>query len=431
MVKFNSSRDIYCSKIKSNMRENISGSFFRDVKILAKLNEKLGHYLIAFWTVGIGLILSLVAEPVVPAGISPVFLLAVMISAWRGGLGAGLLATFLSASASAFVFLPPRFSLEIDRADLIQLGVFTICAVMIGTLSAARRKAEAAREVLFHKEKNARIEAERANQVKDEFLAAVSHELRTPLTTIKTLTRVMQRRELTEEERALYLSDIASECDREIDLVLNLLDLSRINSGKVHLNIRSVELSEVLNACAKIVRGEAEKYEHEITVETISSDIFVSSDADALRRALYAIVENAVKFTTSNGRIFLRSYVSGDKAVIEIEDNGRGISEADLPHIFEKFYRGQNAGGAPKATPDEVSGIGLGLNLAKKLIAGMNGTIEVESYLDKGTKFMIRLPLWKENDAPNMIEKQILPVQKEDLTILPPKNDLVISGDKV
>lgn len=405
--------------------------FAESVKILAKINDGFGHYLIAFWTVGAGLILSLIAEPLVPAGISPIFLLAVMISAWRGGLGAGLLATFLSASAGAFVFLPPRFSLQIDRADLIQLGVFTVCAVMIGTLSAARRKAEAAREVLFHKEKNARIEAERANQVKDEFLAAVSHELRTPLTTIKTLTRVMQRRELTEEERALYLSDIASECDREIDLVLNLLDLSRINSGHVHLNIRPVGLAEVLNACAKIVRGEAEKYDHQIIVESDSSEIFISSDSDALRRALYAVVENAVKFTPPNGRIFLRSRADGDKAVIEIEDDGRGIAETDLPHIFEKFYRGQNAGGAPQASPEEVSGIGLGLNLAKKLIGGMNGTIEAESRLGEGTKFIIRLPLLTENDAPDVFEKKSLPVQKEASALLPSKNEPVISGDKL
>lgn len=401
------------------------------MKILAKLNKRFGHYLIAFWTVGVGLILSLVAEPLVPRGISPVFLLAVMISAWRGGLGAGLLATFLSASAGAFVFLPPRFSLQIDHEDMIALGVFTICAVMIGTLSAARRKAEAAREVLFYKEKTARIQAERANQVKDEFLAAVSHELRTPLTTIKTLTRVMQRRELTEEERALYLSDIASECDREIDLVLNLLDLSRINSGNVHINICPVELSEVLNACAKIVRGEAEKYDHQITVEPRSSGIFISSDSDALRRALYAIVENAVKFTPSNGQIFLRSYIADAKAVIEIEDNGRGISESDLPHIFEKFYRGKNAGGAPQASPDEVSGIGLGLNLAKKLIAGMNGSIEAESRLGQGTKFIIRLPLWNEKEEPDITDAKILPITKEGLTILPTKNDLVISGEKL
>jgi signal transduction histidine kinase len=371
------------------------------------------RYLIAVWTVGAGLLLSLIAEPLVTPGISPIFLLAVLISAWRGGLGAGLLATFLAAFAGAFVFLPPRFSLSIDRSDMLQLGVFTVCAVMIGTLSAARRRAEAALEILFHKEKKARIEAERANQVKDEFLAAVSHELRTPLTTIKTLTRVMQRRELTEEERALYLADIASECDREIDLVLNLLDLSRIRAGRVELSLQAVELAEVLDACAKIVSGEAEKHDHLVSIEPAPSAIFIRSDPGALRRALCAIIENAIKFTPDHGRICLRSEVEKGEAIVEIEDNGRGIAEADMPHVFEKFYRGQNAGGALRAAPEEVPGIGLGLNLAKNLLAGMGGTIAVESRLGEGAKFIVRLPLWEKIDQLPADEAKILQVPSE------------------
>lgn len=389
------------------------------MKILARILNEMRRYLIAVWTVGAGLILSLIAEPLGAPGISPVFLLAVLISAWRGGLGAGLFATFLSAFASAFVFLPPRFSLEIDRSDAVQLGVFTVCAVMIGTLSAARRRAEAAREVLFHKEQTARIEAERANQVKDEFLAAVSHELRTPLTTIKTLTRVMQRRELSAEERALYLSDIASECDREIDLVLNLLDLSRIRSGRVELSLKRAELSEILHACAKIVQGEAEKHEHAIAVEANADNAFVRCDPGALRRALCAVIENAIKFTPAGGFISLSGNIDESGAMIEIEDNGRGIAEEDLPHVFEKFYRGQNAGGTPQALPEEVPGIGLGLNLAKNLIAGMDGTIAVESRLGEGTKFIVRLPLWEESKTIPASETKILQLAKEELMNLP------------
>jgi len=384
--------------------------------MLKQVFNRIRRYLIAVWTVGTGLLLSLIAEPLVPSGISPVFLLAVLISAWRGGLGAGLLASFLSAFAGAFVFLPPRFSLQIDRGDMLQLVVFTVCAVMIGTLSAARRRAEAAREILFHKEQQARIEAERANQVKDEFLAAVSHELRTPLTTIKTLTRVMQRRVLSEEERALYLSDIASECDREIDLVLNLLDLSRIRSGRVELFLRKVELSEVLEACAKLVQGEAENRRHRITVES-EPRVFVSSDPSALRRALCAIVENAVKFTPDGGFIILRGRTGEKTAVVEIEDNGRGIAAHDLPHVFEKFYRGQNAGGAPQPTDGEVPGIGLGLNLAKNLIAGMSGSIAVESRLGESTKFIVRLPLWEEKLPES--ETKILQMTEEEAVKLP------------
>ncbi|MDQ3687545.1 MAG: DUF4118 domain-containing protein, partial [Acidobacteriota bacterium] len=198
------------------------------------------RYMVAVWTVGLAFAATLLLSPLVQPGVSPLFLLAVMISAWRGGLGAGLLATALSALASAFVFLPPTFSLRLDRDDLLQLAVFTFAAIIIGTLSAARRRAEDEREALLVREQLARVEAERANAVKDEFLAAVSHELRTPLTTIKTLTRVMQRREPGVAERREYLDDIASECDRQIDLVHNLLDLSRIKAGGVQIKPQRV-----------------------------------------------------------------------------------------------------------------------------------------------------------------------------------------------
>lgn len=355
--------------------------------------------MIAVWAVGGAFALTFAASRFIEPGISPLFLLAVMISAWRGGLGVGLFATFLSAFASAFVFLPPRFSLQIDRGNMLQLAVFTVAAVIVGTLSAARKRAEEAREVLLVKEQTARREAERASRVKDEFLAAVSHELRTPLTTIKTLTRVLQRREMTDEERAEYLADIASECDREIDLVLNLLDLSRINAGGVQIEAKRTDAGEVVRACEKLVRGAAEQRDQKISVEIAPELPFICADHSALRRALCAIAENAIKFTPNDRRITFRAARSHDKEVfVEIEDEGRGIAEEDLPRVFDKFYRGRNAGGAMQASAEEVPGIGLGLNLAQTLVEGMNGKIEVESRLEKGTKFTVRLPIWSEED---------------------------------
>jgi len=118
-----------------------------------------------------------------------------------------------------------------------------------------------------------------------------------------------------------------------------------------------------------------------------------------LRRALCVIAENAIKFTPNYGRITIRAERCADKEVsIEIEDDGRGISEEDLPRVFDKFYRGQNAGGALEASAEEVPGIGLGLNLAHTLVEGMNGKIEVASRLDEGTKFMVRLLIWSEEE---------------------------------
>jgi len=358
--------------------------------------DLLSRWLIAVWTVGAAFALTYLASPFIEPGVSPLFLLAVMFSAWRGGLAVGLFATFLSALASAFVFLPPKFSLQLDRGDFLQLAVFIVAAVVIGSLSAARKRAEEAREVLLVKEQAARIEAERANAVKDEFLAAVSHELRTPLTTIKTLTRVLQRREMTETEREEYLADIASECDREIDLVLNLLDMSRINAGGAQIESKPTNAAEVVRACEKLIRGEAEQHQQKLSVEIAANLPFILADHSALRRALCAIAENAIKFTPENGQITLRARSVGDEVEIEIEDTGRGIAAEDLPRVFEKFYRGKNAGGGTKASAEEVPGIGLGLNLAQTLIEGMNGAITVESRLGEGSKFTARLPVWSE-----------------------------------
>lgn len=367
------------------------------MKNCSPIFEVSRRYSIAVLTVGAAFALTFAASRFIEPGISPLFLLAVMISAWRGGLGVGLFATFLSAFASAFVFLQPRYSLQIDSGDMLQLAVFIAAAVIVGSLSAARKRAEEAREVLLVKEQTARREAEQANRVKDEFLAAVSHELRTPLTTIKTLTRVLQRREMTEAERAEYLADIASECDREIDLVLNLLDLSRIKASGVQIQLKRTDAGEVVRACEKLVRGAAEQRGQEIFVEIAPDLPFIRADHSALRRALCAISENAIKFTPEDGRVTIRAAKCASEEVsIEIEDDGRGIAEEDLPRVFDKFYRGQNAGGAMEASAEEVPGIGLGLNLAQTLVKGMNGKITVESRLEKGTKFTVRLPLWSE-----------------------------------
>jgi signal transduction histidine kinase len=207
----------------------------------------------------------------------------------------------------------------------------------------------------------------------------------------------MQRREISDEERAEYLADIASECDREIDLILNLLDLSRIKAGGVQINLKPVLVADVIVACEKIVRGEVEKYNHRIEIEIPKNLPPICADHSALRRALCAIFENATKFTPEDGRIRLCAETIDNEVLIEVEDNGRGIADEDLPHVFEKFYRGLNAGGAAQASVEEVPGIGLGLNLAQTLIRGMRGTIAVESRLGVGTKFTVRLPVWKED----------------------------------
>jgi K+-sensing histidine kinase KdpD len=357
------------------------------------------RYLVAVWTVGVAFAATLLLSPVVSQRASPLFLLAVMVSAWRGGLGAGLLAIALSALANVYILLPPAFSFHAEREDLLQLAVFICAAIITGTLSAARRRAEAEREALLLREQSARAEAERANAIKDEFLAAVSHELRTPLTTIKALTRVLLRKNPTADERRDYLEDIASECDRQIDLVHNLLDLSRIKAGGVQIELRRVDAGEVVRACEKIERVEAAEHEHELSVRIASGLPFIRADHNALRRALCSVVENAIKYTPTGGRIHINTHMEGRHVAIEVEDNGRGIHAEDLPQVFDSFYRGRASDGAGSgADGEEVPGIGLGLHLARSLIEGMNGSIEVRSQPGQGSTFTLRLPLWDGDD---------------------------------
>ena len=358
------------------------------------VGEIVRRYSIAVSSVAAVFGLTMLLTNFIQADVSALYLVAVMFAAWRGGLGAGLAATVISVAVTTFFFLPPIYSFLLKAEGIVELIVFALAAILTSSLSAAREQALAL-------ERAARRDAESANRVKDEFIAAVSHELRTPLTTIKTLTRLLLRKNPPEEERREYLEDIASECERQIDFVHNLLDLSRIHAGGVQINLSRVDAGTVLRACEKIERVAAAERNHELTLDFALELPAICADQDALRRALCAITENAVKYTPEGGRIQMRAHRDHDPdyVVIKIADNGRGIHAEDVPHLFERFYRGRATNQmTSRADSQDVSGIGLGLHLARELIEGMNGTISVESRLGAGSIFTVRLSVWREKE---------------------------------
>lgn len=277
-----------------------------------------------------------------------------------------------------------------------------------------RNRVEEERAALLVREQAARQEAEsahqealRASQAKDEFLQMVSHEFRTPLTTIKAAARVLLNDGESPEERREYLETISTECDRQIDMIINLLDISRLEeSGGVDLKHERVNLSEVLRSCERIERHAAEVRGQDFIVELGAELPGLRGDAKALRRAFCTIIENAIKYTPEGGRISVSAALaSPEEVAVSIADNGRGICPEDVPHIFDKFFRGKN----PKATrdptidgtPDDAvkpgtPGVGLGLYLAKRLICALEGRIEVESVPGSGSRFSVILPVWNE-----------------------------------
>jgi signal transduction histidine kinase len=238
------------------------------------------------------------------------------------------------------------------------------------------------------------------DRLKSEFVSSVSHELKTPLTTIKLLAHLLQRTGLTDEQRD-YSKTIAIECDRQIDFVGNLLDLSRIESGAYKLRKARVDVRELILSCVDAERHRAESLGLTLTTNVPNDSSAVSGDFEALRRVIRGFIDNAIKYTPEGGQITVSAREFDDGMAIRVSDTGKGIPETDLPHVFEKFYRvASEADDGFSAQPGTAApGVGLGLYLAQHIVTQLNGTITVDSKQGEGTTFSVHLPRWREDST--------------------------------
>jgi len=275
-------------------------------------------------------------------------------------------------------------------ADALARGDFSLSAptdagTEIGDLGATFNRM--AQEIKERQERLTELD-----RLKSEFVSNVSHELRTPLTTIKTLTHVLEHSEVSEAERREYLETIGAECDRQIDLVTNLLDLSRIESGAYKVNMGPVDANQVILNCVRLVKHSAEIRHQEIRTELSERPIAVLADNRTLRRAICTLAENAIKYTPDYGTVILGLQSRETEVCIYIKDNGSGISETDLPHIFDRFYQGGSA------SAHLEPGVGLGLYVVHGLVEQLGGRISVESKVGSGSTFTIYLRRWTEDE---------------------------------
>jgi PAS domain S-box-containing protein len=245
-----------------------------------------------------------------------------------------------------------------------------------------RKEAETALERLYR-------DLEEANRLKDEFLATLSHELRTPLNAVLGWAQVLRSGPLKPSVQERALDSLERNARAQAQLVEDLLDVSRIMSGKLHIKTEPVNLAAIVTNAIETVRaGVTAKQQHlEIQIED-RERLHVAGDPDRLQQIVWNLVSNAIKFTPSGGRIEIRLRSVGEVAELSVRDNGQGIAASFLPYVFERFRQMDGS------TVRRQGGLGLGLSIARHVAEAHGGTVVAESAgPGKGATFYLRLPL--------------------------------------
>jgi PAS domain S-box-containing protein len=253
------------------------------------------------------------------------------------------------------------------------------------------------------------------DRMKTEFVALVSHELRTPLTSIKGFADLLldEPDELGREQRE-FVDIIKANADRLVALINDLLDISRIESGKIELRLTAVDLGRVLQSVARSLQPQLEQKEQRLTVEVAFDVAAVWADADRLTQIFTNLLSNAHKYTPRGGSIALRARHQADQVLIEVTDTGIGMSPEEQAQLYTRFFR------APNRTTQEVAGTGLGLTITRSLVQMHRGKLSVRSAPGEGSTFTVTLPV-----ASSLAE----PPAFEPPAPLPPRGERVLVVD--
>jgi PAS domain S-box-containing protein len=236
--------------------------------------------------------------------------------------------------------------------------------------------------------RQARLQAEQANRLKDEFLATLSHELRTPLNAILGWSQMLQTHNLSESDAKKALTTIERNARAQNQLIDDLLDVSRIITGKLRLDVRAVDLASVITAAVDAARPAAEAKNIRLQILLDPQTGTISGDPDRLQQVVWNLLSNAVKFTPKGGRVQARLERINSHVEIVISDTGIGIEPEFLPHVFDRFR--QSDGSMTR----REGGLGLGLAIVRQLVELHGGTVLVESEgSGQGSTFTVHLPL--------------------------------------
>ncbi len=381
------------------------------------------------------------------SGISPQFFAAVLLSAWIGGLGPGLLATFLSGIATGYLIMHPHSnSWALIRDDVLRVAVFSVVAVLASSLHAATRRA--AQEA-----NRARIAAESANAAKSRFLAMVSHELRTPLGPIVMVSEMLADDRSLPERLRKDMETIRRHVGLEIRLIEDLLDLTRLSSGKMRLHPELLDVRDPIQAAVDVCRSDAAERRIELALDLPEVECPVVGDRVRLQQVFWNLIRNAIKFSDEGGKvgIEMQGTMAEEKPearsqkpegsvgsasvdasalhsalstqhfplspiqhsafsiqhsslnpeprtlnpplgtqhsfLVRVRDRGIGIAPGRLSAIFDAFEQ------ADREVSDRFGGLGLGLAICQALVEAHGGSVSAASEgAGKGAIFTVVLP---------------------------------------
>lgn len=336
------------------------------------IRNKIYPYLIS---IGLVFIMTLFGEFVKrklePTNIVMFYLLAVVIAAIRWGQGPAIVTSILSVLTFDFFLVPPYLTLSVaDLQYIFTFIAFLVVGVVISTLASKTR------EQVIQRQKE---------KLQTALLNSISHDLRTPLSSVTgSLSALLDNDAgLDDATRKELLETAFTESDRLNQLVGNLLDMTRMEAGALKINRKACELRDVLGVTL-------EQLKENIGARNIRIDIpkdfpEISVDFLFIMKVFFNLIDNALKYSPVDTPIDIKATAFKDKVRIEVKDRGIGIPQGDLKRVFEKFYRVER--------PQQIRGTGLGLSICKGIIEAHGGQITAENNPDRGTTFIITIPL--------------------------------------
>lgn len=358
--------------------------------MLQVMRSKLLRYGVAVLLVTLALLLAVLVRSWLEQSVFLLFFGAVMMSAWYGGLGPGLLATLLSVGMIQSYLLSPARGQAIPR-----LIIFVFMAVLVSSLNEARKRSEERQRSLTEALKQ-------SNELKSALLASVSHDLRTPLTSIRAAIDSLMNEEFNWDKatlRELHLI-ISEEIHRLTKLVENLLEMARIESGELHFSPQWGSVVEIcdnaLEQCAVELRH------HMVHVDCPENLPGVKVDSRLIAEALTHVVENAARYSPRGSEILVRGRLDGNQLLISVADQGPGFAPEDIDRIFDNLYRSSHP------NIHSSHGTGMGLAIARGMIEVHGGKIRVESESGRGATFIFELPVEYSGTSESKVAKETL-----------------------